>query len=123
MVTEAKAPPILTTDIDYEIWKKEIEIWRLFTSVDKKKQAPAIFLSLAGQAREAIVSLDINRLFCDHGVENLREELDKPYLKDSQYTAYEPYEQFEKFCRPKSVNISNYIIEFERLYNKIKNLI
>ena len=123
MVTEAKAPPILTTDIDYEIWKKEIEIWRLFTSVDKKKQAPAIFLSSAGQAREAIVSLDINRLFCDHGVENLREELDKPYLKDSQYSAYESYEQFEKFCRPKSVNISNYIIEFERLYNKIKNLI
>ena len=121
MVTEAKASPILTTDIDHEIWKKEIEIWRLFTSVNKKKQAPAIFLSLAGQAREAVVSLDINRLFCDHGVENLREELDKSYLKDSQYSAYEPYEQFEKFCRPKSVNISNYIIEFERLYNKIKN--
>ena len=25
-----KAPPILTTDIDYQIWKKEIETWRLF---------------------------------------------------------------------------------------------
>ena len=84
MVTEAKAPPILTTDIDYEIWKKEIEIWRiLFTSVDKKKQAPAIFLSLAGQAREAIVSLDINRLFCDHGVENLREELEHMNLMNN----------------------------------------
>ena len=94
-----KAPPILTTDIDYEIWKKETEIWRLFTSNDKKKQAPAIFfLSLISQAREAIVSLDINRLSCDQGVENLIEKLDNLYLKDFQYSAYEAYEQFEKFC-------------------------
>ena len=70
-----KVPPILTTDIDYEIWEKEIEIWRLFTSSDKNKKAPAIFLSLTGQAREAIVGLDITRLSCDQGVENLTEEL------------------------------------------------
>ena len=38
-----EAAPILTTDIDYEMWIKETEIWRLFTSIDKKKQAPAIF--------------------------------------------------------------------------------
>ena len=61
-----------------------------FTSTDKKKQAPAIFLSLIGQARKAIVGLDIS---CDQGVENLIEELDKLYLKDSQYSAYEAYEK------------------------------
>ena len=99
----------------------KIETWRLFTSIDKKKQAPAIFLSLIGQAREAIVSLDINRLSCDQGVQNLIGELDKLYLKDSQDSAYEAYKQFEKFCRPKSMKISNYIIKFEHLYNKIKN--
>ena len=38
-----EAPPILTTDTDYEVWIKETEIWRLSTSTDKKKQAPAIF--------------------------------------------------------------------------------
>ena len=93
-----KAPLILTTDIDYEVWKKEIEMWRLFTSIDKKKQAPAIFLSLTGQAKEAIVGLDINKLSCDQRIENLIEELDKLYLKDSQYSAYKVYEQFENFC-------------------------
>ena len=45
----------------------------------------------------------------------------KKYLKDSNYSAYEAYESFEKFCRPKSMPISDYIIEFERLHNKIKN--
>ena len=38
-----KVPPILTDDVDYEKWKKEIKIWRMFTSLEKKKQAPAIF--------------------------------------------------------------------------------
>ena len=65
----------------------------LFTSIDKKKQAHAAFLSLTGQARKAIVGLDIDKLSCDQGVENLIEELDKLYLKDSQYSAYEAYEK------------------------------
>ena len=38
-----KAPPILTDYGDYENWKKEIKIWRMFTSLEKKKQAPGIF--------------------------------------------------------------------------------
>ena len=65
-----------------------------------KRNKPLLFffLSLISQAREAIVSLDINRLSCDQGVENLIEELDNLYLKDFQYSAYEAYEQFEKFC-------------------------
>ena len=39
-----KALPTLTKDITYATWKKEISIWQLFTSLEKKKQAPAIFL-------------------------------------------------------------------------------
>ena len=38
-----KVPPILTDDVDYEKWKKEIKIWQMFISLEKKKQAPAIF--------------------------------------------------------------------------------
>ena len=55
-----EAPPILTNDIKYEVRKKEIEIWRLFTSIDKKKRAPDTFIVFA---REAIVGLDINKNF------------------------------------------------------------
>ena len=62
-----KVPPILTTDIDYEIWEKEIEIWRLFTSIDKKKRAPDTFIVFA---REAIVGLDINKFLFDQSIEN-----------------------------------------------------
>ena len=105
--SNSKTSPILTTDTDYELSKKEIELWILFTSIVKKKQTLAIFLSLTGQVREAIMGLNINKLSCDQGAENLIEVLDEIYLKDSQYSAYETYEQLKKFCRPKSVSISN----------------
>ena len=82
-----------------------------------QKKSPSYFSSLTGRAREAIVGLAI-KFFCHKGVENLIKEFDNLYLKNSQYSAYK---QFEKFCRPKTMSISNYIIKFERLYNKIKN--
>ena len=54
----------------------------------KKKQATAIFLTLTGQAREAIVELDPDTLPVDGGVENLIKALDNLYLKDRNYSAY-----------------------------------
>ena len=49
-----KAPQVLIKGIP--TWKKELAIWQTFTSIDKK-QAPAIFLTLLGQAREAVTEL------------------------------------------------------------------
>ena len=89
--------------------------------MDKKKQAPAILLTLNGQSREAALELDIADLNCDNGVKNLMKKLDDLYLKDSQHLAYEAYEEFEKYCRPAKITMSEYTIEFERRYNKTKN--
>ena len=74
-------------------------------------------MSLTGQAREAFSG----KHSCDQAVKNLIKELDKFYLKVNQYSAYEVYQQVQKFCRSKLVSISNHIIEFECLYDKIKN--
>ena len=99
-----KAPPTLTKGTSYETWKKEVKIWEIFTSLDKKKQAPAILLTLNGQSREAALELDIADLNCDNGVKNLMKKLDDLYLKDSQHLAYEAYEEFEKYCQPAKNN-------------------
>ena len=84
-----KAPPALTKDITYATWKKETSIWQLFTSLERKKQGPAIFLSLSGQAREAVSELELDKLNDDNGVKNLLEKLGKLYLKDDTHSAYE----------------------------------
>ena len=91
----------------------------MLISVEKEKQAPVIFLTLRGQTCEAILELDPDTLPVDSGVENLIKPLDNLYLKDRDLLAYEAYEAFEKFKRPPSMTINNYIREFKCL--KIKN--
>ena len=92
-----------------------------FTSSERKTQSPAIFLSLSGQAHEAVLELELDKLNDDNGVKNLLEKLDdKLYLKDDTHSAYEAYERFETFLRAPSMTVSDYIIEFEHLYNKAK---
>ena len=56
----------------------------------------------------------------DNGVKNLLEKLAKLYLKDDTHSAYEAYERYETFSRAPSMTVSDYIIEFGRLYNKAK---
>ena len=92
-----KAPPVLTKDITYNTWKKELEIWRAFTSIDKKKQAPAIFLTLSGQAREAVSELPIKQLTDDNGVKNLLTALDALYLKDETLLALKLLKPLKSF--------------------------
>ena len=76
-VNNYKPCPVITIDTVYEAWKNETEIWRLFTSYDKRNQAPTTFLSSAGPAREVIVGLDINKLSCHQDVKNLIKELNR----------------------------------------------
>ena len=59
MATNFKAPPLLKEDSNYELWKKEIKLWKTFTGLDAKKQDPAICLSLTGKAHEAALELSV----------------------------------------------------------------
>lgn len=49
---------ILFGSEDYEDWLREIEIWQCVTELEKKKQVPAIYLSLQGKARKAWEGID-----------------------------------------------------------------
>ena len=115
MAQNYKAPPLLSKSTSYESWLKEIEIWQAFTDLSAEKQGPAIFLTLEGKAREAILDLDISLLKGNSGVKNIVTVLDKLYLKDKLQMAYESYDAFEKFKRPQNMSINDYINEFERL--------
>ena len=50
-------------------------------SVPEEKRAPAIFMTLTGEARETILNMDIEKLTEKTGANNLMAELDKMYLK------------------------------------------
>ena len=85
-----------------------------------KKRSQQIFLTLNGQPREAALEIPAEELTAETGINKLLEVLDELYLKDEVSLAYEAYEAFEKFIRPASMTINDYIIHFERLHNKAK---
>lgn len=116
-----KSPPVLAQCASYEIWLKELEIWQLYTSVPEEKQGPAIFLSLDGKAREAVLELDVADLKGKEGVKNIIKKLDTLYKKDKIQVAYDAYDAFERFQRSSDMLMKDFIIEFERLLSKTKS--
>ena len=87
-VANYKAPPVFKEDMPDEDWKKELAIRTTFTDLDKKKQGPAILLSLNGKPRASVLELDVRVISGDKGIEAILEQLDKLYLKDRHQTAY-----------------------------------
>ena len=57
-----KAPPTLDKNISYTKWKKEIAVWEAFTDLEASRRAPAIFLTLEGQARDAVIEMEISEM-------------------------------------------------------------
>ena len=70
MASNFKSPPALNENSVYEPWKGEIAIWQAFTDLSAEKQGPAIFLTLSGKAREAVLQLDVSKLTDKNGVKN-----------------------------------------------------
>lgn len=76
-------------EINHEVRKKEIQIWTLFFFIKKRKKRRCNTSSLAGEAHEVISRLDIGKLSSDFDVENVIRELDKLYLRNSNFSVYE----------------------------------
>ena len=69
-----KAPPTLVKDTLYVNWRKEIRIRGTFTSVTEEKRVPADFYDIKYEAREAILTMEIEVLTSKTGVMNLLDE-------------------------------------------------
>ena len=42
-------------DLAYAEWKKELDIWDDFSDLDSTRKGGALFLTLAGKARDAVL--------------------------------------------------------------------
>ena len=124
MSSNWKAPPKLKEP--YTSWKAELEIWQNFTEIEKKKQGAALFLSLPdpSSARDAVLELGAPVINSDTGVASIIAKLDTLFLKDENILTYQAWKNFIKFKRHSQMNMTDYSIEFSKLYNscKIKKL-
>ncbi len=115
-----KVPPSFDEKKSYESWKNEVEIWRLVTALDKKKQALAVALSLTGRARDSALEISAVDLNTDDGMTTLLTKLDSVFLKDQKDRQYEAYTDFDRVTRENGASMQDYIVEFERRYNRMR---
>lgn len=116
-----RSPPLMRDDLSYVEWKKELEIWSDFTDLDKGRQGGALFLTLSGKARQAVLSgVSREKIKSENGIQGITECLDELYLKDKSQSGFAAYEDFTNYRRPQNVSIQDYLVEFNLKYNKIK---
>ena len=120
MAVNYKIPPTFSEESNYGVWKNEVDIWRLVTDLDKKKQALAVALRLSGKPREVALEIPSGSLNADDGMTVLINTLDSVFLTDEHDNSYLAYTQFEQFRKLSDMCMNDYIIDFERLYNKTK---
>ena len=113
-------PPKLSSIDDFEDWLHETEIWQCLKDLDRKKQGPAIYLSLDENIRKTCCDIKVKHLNSDDGVDIVLCKLKSLFAKDINQAAFIAYDKFEMFKRPANMNIVDFINEFERLYNNIK---
>ena len=119
MATNYKTPPLLGPDTIYEAWKNEIGVWRRMTSVEKKRQALAVVLSsLEGRAKETALSIELDTLDHDDGMNKLLEALDGLFKKNAVDAAYEAYSKFDTLKKEDGMSMTEYILEYEQRYKQ-----
>jgi hypothetical protein len=121
MASKLLAPPPLIARENYETWKKEMVLWEMATTIEKKKRAPTVFLSLTGKAREAMLELDPSLLNADDGMKVLIGKLDTLFQEDKNQAALMAYDKFEQYMRPDDLSVKEYLVEFKRLTIKLKD--
>ena len=122
MTSSFKQPPGFNPNggDSYADWKNDIEIWKLFTKEDTKRQGPAVYLTLQGDARDAIRSMDKDEIAKENGVDLIIQELDKVYLKDETTRAFCAFKEFVEYRRQSGVSFSKFIVEWNQKYGEVK---
>ena len=115
-----KSPPVfIPEDDEYLSWKNDIQVWKAFTDTKEEKIGPAIYLTLKGRAREAARSIKVEDLSKPEGYQLIMAAMDKIFLTDETSRAFCAFKEFYEYKRVSGEGFSEFIVEFEKRYNKI----
>ena len=117
-----KHPPSFNPDDgdSYRSWKTDVEVWRLFTKDEKSKHGPALYLSLQGDAREAVREIEPADLAREDGFDSIIQLLDVVYLKDETTMAFCAFKAFVEYRRDSGQGYSKFLLEYNNKYREIK---
>ena len=114
-------PPVWQQDQSWENYQKEIKVWQLLKSCEATEEGPQVFRVLEGDAKKAANELSVDQIGSAEGLKLILEKIDAFYLGDKNQRIFAELDEFEKFRRPGSMTMFNFLVEFERLHNKVKS--
>ena len=114
-----KAPPLLSESKNYEDWKKKINIWSRISTLDAPSKASQVFMTLKGEAEDAVMELEESEIYHADGLTNILARLDTLYKKDATLQKVQYLEKFEAYRRTDDMTILQHIAKFDQLYNKL----
>ena len=118
----AVAVPIFDKDTSFEVWKEDIQRWERITPVLPSARALTIHFSLLGKAKIASDQIPMSDLETKDGVKILLAALDKIFLPEAEYRMYKLYGEMKRIHKKPGKTMSDYICEFDQLFNKFKKL-
>lgn len=110
----------------YERYIEEVKAWELVTDLHKDKKGLALALSLpehdpSGIRDKVFNEVKLENIKGENGVKTLITFMDKLFKKDDLSDTYEKYTLFNRYQRTAGIKMEDFVIEFEKLYNKSKN--
>ena len=115
-----KTPPILREGESYEEYKRDIQIWQLLKVASDVEEGPLVHRTLNDRGKAATAKLTVEQIGAKNGLKLILDELDKVYLIEENQRIFTCLDEFEKFKRSGNMTMSNFILAFESLHNKVQ---
>ena len=81
--TTMKVPPVFKeNENDYVKWKKDLQLWSVFTDLPKEKMGIAVHLSLSGRARQATSEISVEEMKSAESLDVVLKKLNRVFLQD-----------------------------------------
>ena len=124
MTSGGDRPPIFDEATrSFQSWKNEVRVWRMGTSIGKKKQAPRVVQALTGKVKDHCTRLSEEVLTADDGFEQLMAVIEKFYVKDTHQQLFISLDRLENFKRSPTMAIEDYLREYDRLNEDVAEIL
>lgn len=80
----------------------------------------AVALALSGRARETAMEIPVDDLNEDTGMSTLLAKLDGLFLREEKDRTYEAYTSFDRIVKGSNVSMTDYIIDLEQRYSRMR---
>ena len=112
-VNHNQIPELSPDGMNYNIWKKEIDLWCQVTTTAVTRRAPQIYFSLKGKGRTGAMKIPHEQLKTNDGVKILLQRLDEVFLPNKAMRLFNANNKLRSVKRKPDGLVNDYLLEFD----------